>query len=451
MTPRQRLCTASLASMVTLMAACTAPSTRPPAPPPAQVATPPAAPVVADITPSAAPPIVLAAEPDDSPWPRLRRSFAMQRCDYSPQVEHWARYYTKNPGPFVASWKQAMPFLLIVVDEIEKRGLPGEFAMLPYVESSYQPLATRGDRPAGMWQLVPDTAHLAGLEVGADYDARLDARASTTAALDLLQRYYREFADWRLANMAFNSGEFRVRKLLDERDARTLSPADLGALAFNPSTHEHLDRLLALACIVEDPQRFGVSLPEPQGDDHLQALNLQTGMDLRLVARLAGSDIDEVKRWNAGYRRNRMASRSTYTLMLPSTRIERFNAAAADIPVAWWSDWQEQRAPHAGSIKAWAEQVGIPVNVLAVANATSESGSVRLKSRLLLPGREADPPREREVQQRPRVHVIAAGDTLSRIAHRYDIPLKDLRRWNPRASGTLRLGDKLRLGVADSG
>ncbi|MEP7043859.1 MAG: transglycosylase SLT domain-containing protein [Dokdonella sp.] len=441
---------ALLATGISLLAGCAAPSPRPsPAPAPAPVA--PLAPTVADIAPAAAPAVTSPDVPANSPWPRLRQRFVMQRCDYRPQVMRWANYYSKSPRQFRASWKQAMPFLLLVVDELNQRELPGEFAMLPYVESSYQPLPSKGDRPAGMWQLVPDTAREAGLVVGSDYDGRLDAIASTAAALDLLTRYQREFADWRLANMAFNSGEYKVRKLLGDRDARSLSADDLANLSFQPWTHDHLDRLLALSCIVEDPQRFGVELPEPTDEDRLQAVKLETGMDLRLAARLAGLDVDEVKRWNAGYRRNRMSMDSTRRLLLPATHVERFTTAAATVPVTLWSDWREQRAASTSSLATWAAQAGIPVAVLAAANATSEQTTIASSSRLLLPGREAEPPADRaEAQRSSRMHVVVAGDTLSRIAHHYDIPLKELRRRNPGANGTLHLGEHIRLDIADA-
>jgi len=439
---------ALLGAAGSLLAACVAPAPRPPAAAPAPITVP--APSVTDIAP-AAPGLAPPGEPGDSPWPRLRQRFAMQRCDYRPQVVRWANYYTKAPRQFSASWKQAMPFLLLVVDEIDKRGLPGEFAMLPYVESSYQPLSSKGDRPAGMWQLVPDTAREAGLAIGNDYDGRLDATASTKAALDLLERYEREFADWRLANMAFNSGEYKVRKLLGDREAKNLSADDLAKFSFQPWTHDHLDRLLALSCIVEDPKRFGVELPEPTAEDHLDVVHLEAGMDLRLAARLAGLDVDDLKRWNAGYPRNRMSA-TAHDLMLPAPRVERFNAAAAAIPLALWSDWREQRAGSTSSLATWAAQVGIPVAVLAAANATREETTIVSSSRLLLPGREADPPsgHASDEQKSSRTHVVVAGDTLSRIAHRYAIPLKELRRRNPGASGTLHLGERIRLDIADS-
>jgi len=344
-----------------------------------------------------------------------------------------------------------MPFLLLVVDEIEKRDLAGEFAMLPYVESSYEPIATRGDRPAGMWQLVPDTAREEGLTIDAAYDGRLDAHASTRAALALIARYQKQFGDWRLADMAFNSGEFRVKKLLKGRDAHELSAAELAKLSFHQITHDHLDRLLALSCIVADPARFGVELPEPTAVDHLETVTLEAGMDIRLAARLAGLDPADMKRFNAGYRRNRMPPSRPYELTMPADRIERFRSASQTIPVALWSDWRQQRAARTSGIGAWAAEVGIPVTVLALANAVDESTTVNATTELLLPGRDTEPePDADATAKRARVHVVKPGDTLSSIAQRYDLSLAELKRLNPAIGGKLlHPGDRLRVGAAD--
>lgn len=432
-----------LGAGLVVVAACSTPVQRP-APP---VASPPPSPPVpagSARPPAPPPPVTEAAE--RSPWERLRNRFALQGCDYRPSVQRYADLYAKNPRPFAAAWKQAMPFLLLVLDELERRDLPGEFAMLPFVESSYLPVAPRGDRPAGMWQLMPDTARGAGLPVTRDYDARLDAVASTRAALDLIERYEREFGDWRLVNMAFNSGEYRVKKLLGDRDPKTLSAGELGRIAFNPVTHEHLDRVLALSCIINDPQRFGVTLPEPEPDDRLQSVDLQAGMDLRLAARLAAVETEDLRRWNAGHRRNRMTHEVNRRLLLPASAAERFRTASAGLPVEYWGDWREQPAPHGGGIGLWAAQIGVPVAVLALANSIDENATVGRNTRLLVPGREAEPIADAGPARAPRSHVVVAGDTLTGIARRYKVALKDLRRWNPRAGGTLRLGDRLRLG-----
>jgi membrane-bound lytic murein transglycosylase D len=369
----------------------------------------------------------------------------MDGCDYRPQVLRWARIYTRSPRHFAASWDRAMPFLLLVADEIERRGLPGEFAMLPYVESGYEPVAARGDRAAGMWQLMPDTARGEGLLVTADYDGRLDATASTRVALGLVERFEQEFGDWRLADMAFNSGEYRVRRLLKGRDAHALSAAELGKLAFNPITHDHLDRLLALSCIVADPARFGVTLPEPDADDRLKAITLQSGMDVRLAARLAGVDPASMQRFNAAYRRHRMVSGVPHELLMPASRVERFESAAQTIPVAFWSDWREQRAARTSGLAAWAAEIGIPLAALAAANAIDEDSTVGPSQRLLLPGRDSA---EDRAPSPDATHVVRSGDTLSGIARRHHVPLAEVKRLNPSATArTLHPGDRLRLPV----
>jgi membrane-bound lytic murein transglycosylase D len=451
----------TLICVLTLMlSACTTTTPRPSAP-----ASPHEAAARSPISAANAPAPDVAAlqETNVSPWSRLRARFAMQDCDYRPQVQHWVMVYTKDPRTFAASWKHALPFLLIVTDEIERRNLPGEFAMLPYLESGYEPIASHGDRVAGMWQLMPDTAKEVGLAVGADYDARLDALDSTRGALDLIQRYHEEFSDWRLADMAFSSGEFHVRRLLGVRDAHALSAEELSHVAFKPITYSHLDRLLALSCIVNDPTRFGVALPEPMLTDRLQEVALQNDIDLRLAAHLAALPVGEVKRWNAGYRRNHMPADAPHRLLLPAVNIARFHAAADVVPAQLWSDWREERTAGSGSIGTWAARIGVPVALLAVANALDENATLAPATALLVPGREPDPAIEDDkpsaASSRHRVaskdnqphaaspshHVIVAGDTLSGIAHHYSIPLQRLRKLNPRAKDALRPGDHLRL------
>ena len=415
---------------------------------PAPIIEPPPAPALPAAEPPPAVSSVAPAHPEViSPWPRIRARFAMKGCDYRPQVTRWAKRYTASPQHFAASWERALPFVLIVIDELEARNLPGEFAMLPYVESGYEPVASRGDRPAGMWQIDPDTAREEGLVVTADYDGRLDIAASTTAALSLIERYEKEFGDWRLADMAFNSGEFRVKNLLKGRDARSLSAAELGRLAFNPITHDHLDRLLALSCVIADPERFAVTLPDLDPGQRLKSILLQSGMDVRLAARLAGVETADMKRLNAAYRRNRMVSGMPYELFMPAASVDRFQAAAQAIPVALWNDWREQRAARTSGLASWAAEVGIPVAVLATANAIGESSTVSPTTQLLLPGRDK---RAEDAPAAPTAtHVVKSGDTLSSIAHRYSVPLAEIKRMNPKAcTQPLHPGDRLRVAAS---
>jgi membrane-bound lytic murein transglycosylase D len=437
-----------LATLAALLAACsTAPERRAvPAPtiepslPPAPAPEKPAPPEISAPAPHAS--VAIA-----SPWQTLRDSFAMKSCDYRPQVVRWARRYTASPWHFTAGWERALPFLEIVVEELDRRHLPGEFAMLPYVESGYEPVSAHGDRPDGMWQLDADTAREEGLLITPDYDGRLDVAASTTAALSLIERYQKEFGDWRLADMAFNSGEYRVKNLLKGRDAHSLTAAELGKLSFNQITHDHLDRLLALSCIVADPARFGVTLPEPSADARLKTIILQSGMDIRLAARLAGLEPSELKRYNAAYRRHRMVSGMPYQLMMPSSSVERFQAAAQAIPVALWNDWREQKAARTSGLASWAAEVGIPVAVLAAANSMGESETVGPTTRLLLPGRDTETV---EKPARSSSYLIKAGDTPTSIAQTCGVSLAELKRMNPTLDPKrLKPGVRLRVGAAD--
>jgi len=347
-----------------------------------------------------------------------------------------------------------MPFLLLTTAQIEKFDMPGEFAFLPWVESSYTMVPANGDGVAGMWQLMPQTAREMGLRIDADYDGRLDVDASSRTALVLIKQYEEEFGDWRLANMAFNSGEYRVKNLLRGRDAKSLSAAELGKLSFNQITHDHLDRLLALACVVSDPGRFGVTLPEPSPEDRLKTITLQSGMDVRLAARLAGIDAEEMKRLNAAYRRNRMPANVPHQLLMPADRVLGFETAAQSIPVALWNDWREQRAARTSGIGSFAAEVGVPVAVVATANGVGEQTTIVPSTRLLLPGRDSaseDSKAAADEAQRARVHVVKSGDSLSSIAHRYEIPVTQLKRLNPSMkSNLLHPGDRLQVGAADT-
>jgi membrane-bound lytic murein transglycosylase D len=447
--PHARWRALALATLAAALAACSTAPERSAVPAPTIMLPPaPTAPAVeppgsADLTA----PETHANVEITSPWATLRSRFAMKSCDYRPQVLRWAKRYTASPRHFEAGWERAMPFLEIVVEELDRRNLPGEFAMLPYVESGYEPVASRGGQPAGMWQLDPDTAREEGLVITPDYDGRLDVAASTTAALSLIERYQKEFGDWRLADMAFNSGEYRVKKLLKGRDAHSMTAAELGKLAFNQITHDHLDRLLALSCIAADPDRFGVTLPEPSADDRLKTIILQSGMDVRLAARLAGVETAELKRYNAAYRRNRMVPGMPYQLLMPASSVERFQAAAQAIPVAFWNDWREQKAARTSGLASWAAEVGIPVAVLAAANSMQETETVGPTTRLLLPGRDADVAGK---AARSPTYVIKAGDTPTSIAHECGLSLADLKRMNPTLdSKRLRPGVRLRVGAAD--
>ncbi|MFZ2236335.1 MAG: transglycosylase SLT domain-containing protein [Dokdonella sp.] len=394
---------------------------------------------------------VLPAEPvpatkSSSPWDRLRDRLEMHGCDYRSEVVGWAERYTASVPSFENSMRRSLPFLLLVVDELERRDLPGEFAMLPFVESRYEPVATLGNRAAGMWQLMPITARGNGLEVAADYDERLDPIMATRISLGLIENYSERFNDWRLANMAFNAGEFRVKKLLGDREPSSFSANELSQLSFNSTTHDHLDKLLALACIVDDPGRFGVHLPEPSSDDRLVEVELSAPLDLRVASRIADVDEETMLRYNAVWRGNRMSGPPPYRLVLPANRSERLHEGLAQVPEQHWANW---RAVHTRKPSDWATLAAaseLPPDWLATLNGRDPDAMIKSGVDLLLPGNERSIDRPTPVLSKLRSHVVKTGDTLGAIARRYGVKLSQLLRWNATTSAaTLQPGDRILL------
>ena len=347
-----------------------------------------------------------------------------------------------------------MPFFLAVLDEIEHRDLPGEFVFLPYIESTYTPLASSGDRAAGIWQLMPDTAREAGLHITAEYDGRLDIHASTNAALDLLQRYDAEFGDWRLADMAFNAGEYGIKQLVGDAKMQR-SAAELGRLHVHQGTHAHLAKLLALACVISDPQRFNVELPDPDNDDPLVLIQFPAPVDLTLAARLAGIDETHLHHLNPGLLRAHIPANGPFHLLLPASRRLAVEQTLGKLPQYAWRDWHNVALKQTETLSLFASQNDIDVSALATINGVAADASLPPGTHLLLPGRTdtavaQELPAHAPQEASPGTLTVHAGDTLWSIAHRHGVRIDDLLRWNGLSrTATLRLGQHLRLAAGE--
>ena len=451
-------CCTSLGGACLLLAACAGNAPRiEPAPllSPAPVPLPAPAPPPAPVLPTAAAPL------PESPWPRLRATFELPACDYNAAVKHWTKMYAQSPREFSGSLADAMPYLLLVIDQLEKHRLPGEFAFLPYLESNYTPIATSGDRAAGIWQLMPDTALEAGLRIAPEYDGRLDIHASTLAAIDLLRQYHDEFGDWRMADMAFNAGLYKVRALLGNRPHDGWSARELGRLAVSPGTHDHLAKLLALSCIVADPERFHVRLPEPHIDDAMVLLDLPAPIDFQLAARLAAIDLDRLRELNPGFLHGHMPASGPFHLLIPATRRVAVEQTLGKLPQYVWRNWHEVVLKQTETVDLFAMLADIDPVALATINGTKADARLAPGTRLLLPGVSKDTdlavaepapaPADDMLAEPPDSLVVHAGDTLWDIAHRYGLHVDDLLRWNGLTrNATLRLGQHLLLNEPDN-
>jgi membrane-bound lytic murein transglycosylase D len=443
-------CTA-LGAACLLLAAC---STAPRKPPVAAPEPEPAA-AIARVESQPSPSATATPAIELSPWAQLSSRFVLPDCDYSPDVMRLAQWFSADPTGFAESMRQALPFLLYVAQQAEQRGMPGEFALLPYIESNYVPLASSGDRAAGIWQLLPDTAREAGVRIRPDYDGRLDIVASTDAALDLLERYADRFGDWRVADMAFNAGPYHIAKLLGDSDVPAAA-ADLERLRVPAHAHRHLAKLLAVACVVSDPSRFNVLLPEPAPADLLTMVSLPAPLDLQLAARMSGMDASRLRQLNPGYVRGRMPSAGPFQLLLPTAQGRTLTAALDRLPQPLWREWHEIALQQSEALDVLAQAHDIDTGALATANALAADAVLPPGTHVLVPGRGAGAAAVVATLgytlENAGTHIVRAGDTLWGIARSARVALSDLLHWNGLSrNATLRLGQRLRLQAPDQG
>lgn len=341
-------------------------------------------------------------------WQQLRDSFAMSDCDADPSILALARQYTKDPAHFEDQVRLALPQLAYVQEVASHYDVAGEFVFLPWIESGFQSVPGRRNRPAGMWQIMPLTADHMGLRVDGRYDARLDIDASANAVMKLLKQYHDRFGDWRVVDYAYNVGEFNIARLIEKKGMPPAEPV-VPRWPVKSVTREHLTRLLAMACVVREPDRFNVSLPTLTDDKHLVQVNVPQSMAVTQAASNAGLSVGALKNTNAAIRSNTIdASKSSY-LLLPADHAQQFRDSLL-----------QQNTANAGS-----DQPAVVTD-----DSTKETDAHRTK-----------PPSDAH----RKTHTVTSGESLWQIAHRYSLSTKKLEQWNNLHGQKLKPGQILKL------
>ena len=378
-----------------------------------------------------------------TPWQRMRDRLLTEDCQTRASVLQETRRFLRDPDVFQSAWREAMPFLMFVVGEIERRNLPGEIALVPFVESRYRPLPGSGQGAAGIWQLVPRTARSYGLEVSNTYDARLDVVESTRAALELFEHLEREFSDWRLAFLAYNAGEFRLKRALGKGGSREISRQSMDTLALSRTTHQFLDRIEALACIIRQPELHEAQLPDPGPADQPQLIHLEGPVDIQLAAALANMPVEALARLNPGWERRTASARKSFQVLLPANVSEAFIQRLALIPSDVRAHWKRVRVADVMDLESFAGKGNFPIELLASANPAANDRALQVGEVLLVPDPDARASLRRSAQD-PATHVVQQGDSLWRLAQSHGVSVKQLREWNGLHPGSiLKLGMRL--------
>ncbi len=389
-------------------------------------------------------------------WDRIRANFRLP-SSFHPRVQAELRWFASHPQYLERVYDRAEPVLHYVFEEVRKAGLPAELALLPIVESAYQPFAFSHARASGIWQFIPSTGRLYGLKQNWWYDGRRDIVESTRAGIQYLKKLHRQFnGDWLLALAAYNTGEGRVAREV-KRNLRRGLRADFWHLRLPRETRQYVPKLLAIKEIIANPKKYGLVL-RPIAD-HRRLVAVDTGgqIDLAIAAELAGISLDEMYKLNPGFNRWATDPNGPHRLMIPIELANDFKRKLAKLPRDKRVIWKHHQARRGESLNTIARRYNVSAHLLKRVNALSRnritrprtlripvSYIARSKYTLTLTQRyKAD---ENKVLRNRRrfIYRVRRGDTLSRIARRYRVSRVTLARWNsisPRAR--LRRGQRL--------
>jgi membrane-bound lytic murein transglycosylase D len=358
-----RLRTAAMAAMVTMLAACAQlPAHEAASPPPQPVAsTAPVAglPEPAMPAPAPAPQIAEAAviPPVEEPrpanlWVRIRKGFAMPDID-NPLVRDWEQWYSSRPDYVARMVERGRRVMFHVVEEVERRKMPSEIALLPMIESAYNPQAYSRAHASGMWQFIPSTGKLYGLEQNWWYDGRRDIIAATNAALDYLEKLYGMFGSWELALASYNWGEGAVGRAVARNQARGL-PTDYESLNMPSETRNYLPKLQAVKNIISDPARYGLALADIPNESYFAAITTPRHIDVELAARFAEIPIEEFRFLNPAHNKPVINADASETIVLPKDKVEVFraNIAKHTEPLVSWQAYTVKRGERIEKIAA---------------------------------------------------------------------------------------------------
>ena len=382
-------------------------------------------------------------------WQRVRKGFAMPDLD-NKYVEQQTRYYVRHPEYLQRIFDRTRLYLYHIVGEIERRGLPTELALLPMVESAFNPMAYSRAHATGLWQFIPGTGKRFELDQNWWYDERRDIVDSTSAALDYLTKLHEMYGDWHLALASYNWGENAVGRAI-ARNKRARKPTDYSHLRMPRETRWYVPKLQALKNIIRDPERYHVTLDPIPNEPYFVTLAETPDMDLQLAAELAEMPIEEFLALNPGFKRPLIRSSSEPRLVLPAEKVQVFYDNLEKYDGKSLVSWKVYHPAHGETFGKLAKKFNVPIAELKKVNGVPVR-SWRVPSVVVVPMRaEAREAAKLPVMYRPPipvkgtlglVHRVKRGETLSSIARRYHVTVSTLKRWN-RVGNTLRVGQKI--------
>jgi membrane-bound lytic murein transglycosylase D len=395
----------------------------------------------------------------DNVWARLVDNFALPNCGEHEVSLRWANWYADHEAYMARVMKRAQPWIFFIAEELEARGMPGELALLPIVESAYDPFAYSSGRALGAWQFIASTGKYYGLRQDWWYDGRRDVWSSTHAAMDYLEALNKKFdGDWLLALAGYNSGENRVARRV-KRNLNAGKPADFWNISLPKETKGYVPKLLGLACLFENPESYGVKLPHTPNQAVIAAVEMETQSDLVLISQMSEVGIDVLFSLNPGFSRWATSPEGPWRIVLPVDAAKKLELRLASDSSPTLMKWDQVLVENGDTLSGLAARHHVPVSVLRTTN-NLNNDMIRVGQKLRLPRDEqmlVDPlyvAAANELQKLQSgliaseriTHKVKSGESLSVIARRYKVSVRDLQKWNNISDpGKVRAGKTLTL------
>lgn len=390
-------------------------------------------------------------------WERMRHGFRLGGSEHH-QVTRQIAAYSKQPDYIEKIFKRGSPYMAYISAKVEQRGFPTDLALLPFVESGFDPFAYSRSHAAGLWQFIPDTGKIYGLKQDWWYDGRRDVVASTRAALDHLDALHKEFGgDWLVALAAYNAGSGTIQAAID-RNISAGKPTDFWHLKLPRETTDYVPRLLAIREIVLDPDRYGVTLTPIEPTPSFAMVDIDGQIDLGVAAKLAGMETGELLLLNPGFNRLSTHPKGSHQLAIPVDKMDAFVDNLDNLPDEKRARTVRHTVAKGETLSQIAKRYNTTVTTLQQTN--------HLKNSLIKPGKEllvstttsapnqlAIVPQQRiETRSRAKAksqpanltHTVQGGENLWNIARKYSVSVDKLRTWNKLAdNGVIKPGQNL--------
>jgi membrane-bound lytic murein transglycosylase D len=388
-------------------------------------------------------------------WERIRAGLKLESLD-SPLIQVHVDWYAKRPDYLTRMLDRSSRYLYHIVEEVAKRGMPMEIALLPMVESGFNPQAYSRSHAAGIWQFIPSTGRLYGLDQNHWYDGRRDVTAATQAALDYLQKLFLDFGSWELALAAYNCGEGCVSRSIQKNAAKGL-PTDYLSLPLPTETRHYVPKLMAFKKLIMEPESFGIVLNDIPNEPYFTKVSINAGaIDVRSAARLAGLSVEEFLSLNPAFPRKLIMADSEVSVLVPVTNAE---VMQANLEKGEWDSWQPVTARKGMTPAEIAEQLGTTPELIAEHNYLHLKNGRLIRDQVILaPVSGMDTPelngaswqeaaedasRAGAENTAAKYYVVRRGETLSSIARKFRVSTASLKRLNTLKSLKLRPGQRL--------